>query len=97
MNAYRSKSLLIGTGIGVAALAVGLAIPLIGLRSNPPDLPPWATEDSSLKREQLDDPDSPVLAIATTSDVQQRIATLEAIATDQPLPDGTDSQRHLSA
>ncbi|MGB3493576.1 MAG: transglycosylase SLT domain-containing protein [Elainellaceae cyanobacterium] len=91
MNAYRSKSLLIVTGLGVTALAVGLAIPLIGLRSNSPNTLPWSAENPSVQSDQLDDPDSRVLAIASKSDAEQRRTTLEAIATGQPLPDGTTS------
>jgi len=90
MKVHRSKSLLIGTGIGAAALAVGLAVPLIGLRSNSPDTLPWSAEDSSLESAQLDDPNSLTLAIATETVTAENLATLEAIATQQPLPDGNN-------
>lgn len=87
MNAQRSKSILIGTGIGVAALAVGLAIPLVGLRSNVTPSVPWSTTDSALAPGYFDDPNSLVLSLAVKPP-SERIALLEAIAADHSLPDG---------
>lgn len=79
MSKQRSNMALLGLGVGAMALGAGFAILLTSSFRTSDEPLPWVEPS-------LDDTDSLVLSLAMEP-TPERALVLEAIATDQPLPD----------
>ncbi|MEM9449948.1 MAG: transglycosylase SLT domain-containing protein [Cyanobacteria bacterium P01_E01_bin.6] len=84
MPKRRLNKTLFGLGFGAALLGAGIAIPLTSSFNTPTDPLPWATPN-------FDDENSLVLPLVMEP-LPERAPTLEAIATDAPLPGNTKTE-----